>query len=121
MPKPTSLWPESAPDLAFWYHIGPDEVLDMPNNIRGLYEEALPRLKAELELMMCNSSMVVWADKSDRSSHINRLVRTVNNGREDDTPPPVPETLDDLQTAVAQHHIGLVLVDADGNETALVA
>ena len=63
------------PALSFWYGLSFWEMVSMPNLVLKAYVEALPRLQAEMQLLMLGPAMAPHMTKGGRSSFVSRLRR----------------------------------------------
>ena len=101
------------PDLTFWYGISPAELALLPNNIRKVYEKALPRVKAEQQAMMLDAASFPKMKESSQKRLINRLDKDLKAGLpKEKTAVPVTSP-EDLRKA--NIGIDMVFVDKDGN------
>lgn len=66
------------PDLAYWYGLGYEELKDMPNAVRRVYEEALPRIAAEETARMIDAVSFPNLDKAGQRRLSRRLQRAMN-------------------------------------------
>lgn len=101
------------PDLTRWYGLSFVELSAMPNWARELYEESLPRIKAEELGRMIDASAFPQMQKKAQEKLIRRLNRDLNQGKKEEA-----ETITDGEEytkRVLGAGIGITAVDSEGN------
>lgn len=104
-----ALWP----DLTYRYGLSYDELRRMPNGIRRIYEEALPRLVAEDLSAAIDAASFPHMKKEGRQSIIRRLRRALDQGRKQEA-----EVITDgeqFTDRLLASGIAITAVDSEGN------
>lgn len=103
------LWP----DLSYRYGFSFDQIRFMPNAVRKVYEDALPRLKAEDMAAAIDAAAFVHMRGDAQRRLLRRLNRDLKRGL-----PPVRHRGAKFQQAMAASGIGVKLVPVKGDRDA---
>ena len=80
------------PDLTYYYGLKPDEIAEMPRNLKQLYLDAIPRLQAGEQLRRIEASIYPWIDEKSQQS-VQRTWRKHLPESAEDAPKLNPETM----------------------------
>lgn len=73
---------EAFPVLSFWYGLGYDELMEMPNWVLKLYAEALPGLLAEYQALHLTATSYPYMTKEGQRGVQRRLRQSIRGGVE---------------------------------------
>lgn len=96
------------PDFAYWYNMSIDDLLNLPPVIAEVYANALPRIKAEFQIMAIQANNFGNMEKKDQKALIASLKRDL--GTDEVRKPQSKEEAEFLLKSVG---IGLVTPDKD--------
>lgn len=103
------------PDLLFWYPGLSHETLErMPAALRRVYEDALPRLKAEQLSMMVDASAFPKMKEEAQKHLVRRIEKDLKKGLPRERVPDAPPAPADATKQAVELGIGMTFVDSDG-------